>query len=686
MNLSAFFRIFSVLSMLSTSGIIEAQREISIARLIQAPTIDGLHETAIWDGFEFADSLVQMQPRPGQAATEESKIYIGQTTDRIYISAILYYSDKLVASIQNRDELSESDDCMILLFDSYNDRRTGYGFWINPLGTQADFRINDDGRSMDVNWDTEWESAVGIEEDRWVIEISIPFASIRYDADKTEWGFNVGRLIRSNFEKDYWSGLLSEDFRISQGGILRDIQPPEKNVSLTIFPYAALQAENSEESNDEIRVGPSMGGDMKLQLNSSFRIDGTINPDFATVESDQEQLNLTRYELSYPEKRLFFQEGNEMYDTRIRTFYSRRIEDILYGAKVNGKAGKYNINALNVRTIQGMEDDEPPSFFSTVRMKRDFLESSSLGFTAVDRRGDSMLVTTFSGDYMLNLGQNWKLTGQLVASLPGDFGSHSAWFVRFAHESNIHHLHFRYTELGENFMDALNKTGFITDDNRREMDADFSYRFWINNPFLRYIFLSSKNNIFWSRTNGELRSWYTTQGFIIFLENKFSFEYDYNNEYKLFDESYYNHQHILGIGYNTEEWSQISMDYSFGRNFNRDFNRLKGRLALKLSDKIAVSYTADYIHLSPDTSNSSTLINVLNCQYNLTKDLWIELFGQSRSNIDKYYIYGKLGWRFKPPFGAVYLIYSHDQDILPDGIHDTDALFVKLTLPLGIIK
>lgn len=162
--------------------------------------------------------------------------------------------------------------------------------------------------------------------------------------------------------------------------------------------------------------------------------------------------------MSYPEKRLFFQEGNEMYDTRIKTFYSRRIQDIFYGAKLNGKAGKYNFNAMNVRTMQTDSDGEPPSFFSTARVKRDFLESSSLGFSAVDKRNDSSFVTTFSGDYMLNLGKKWKLTGQLVSSLPGDFASHSAWFVRFAHESNMHHVHFRYTESGENFKENVNQT------------------------------------------------------------------------------------------------------------------------------------------------------------------------------------------------------------------------------------
>jgi len=176
-------------------------------------------------------------------------------------------------------------------------------------------------------------------------------------------------------------------------------------------------------------------------MSSNVSLNATINPDFATVEADQQQLNLTRYELSYPEKRLFFQEGNEMYDTRIKTFYSRRIQDILYGAKLNGKAGKYNFNMQNVRSMQISEDDEPPAFYSTARVKRDFLESSSIGFTAVDKRNDSSYVTSLSGDYILNIGQTWKFTGQIVASLPGDFLSHSAWRAAFIDSQEIFNDH-----------------------------------------------------------------------------------------------------------------------------------------------------------------------------------------------------------------------------------------------------
>jgi hypothetical protein len=376
-----------------------------------------------------------------------------------------------------------------------------------------------------------------------------------------------------------------------------------------------------------------------------------------------------------------------MYGTRINTFYSRRIEDILYGAKLNGKAGKYNFNALNVRTLQMDDEDEAPSFFSTARVKRDFLESSTLGFTAVDKRNDSAYITSFSGDYVLNLGETWKLTGQFVASVPGDLLSHSAWFVRFAKENNFYHMHVRYTELGEHFRENVNQTGYVVDDDRREVDSDLSYRWWIQDKVFRYIEVGTRNNVFWARTTGVLRSWNIKESLVIYLQNRFSFTYLYNNEYKLFEKDYYNHRHTFSLGYNTAEWSHAFAEFSTGHNFDRDFQwySLGGRM--KITEKMALEYGGSLIKFTPDEDHSSTLLNVLTLNYNFTNDLWIKLFAQNSTASSKVYFYGLAGWRFKPPFGAIYLIYSHDQEAeLLGELARADAVFLKFTLPISIIR
>ena len=449
-------------------------------------------------------------------------------------------------------------------------------------------------------------------------------------------------------------------------------------MKLSVFPYISVFKTTGEKWNADA------GGDINWQITSNVSLNSTINPDFATVEADEQRINLTRYELSYPEKRLFFQEGNEMYNTRIKTFYSRRIQDIDFGNRLTGKVGKTQFNILNVKSPE-MSDDEPATFFTTARAKVDFLKSSSMGFTFVDKSWDDGFTRSLSVDYVMNLGKLWQLTGQFVGSAPGDFWSHSAWYLRFARENNIYHYHLRYSQTGENFRENVNQTGFVTDDDRREIDSDVTYKWWLKNNTFEYIDFQSMNNIFWSISN-TLRSWYITEMVNFYFKNKFNFEYAYNNEFKLYEKEYYNHKNSFSLGYNTDEWSHALVNYTTGYNYDRNFDLYTGGAQVKLFQNLSLSYTANILKFVPDDDNNSTFINVVTANYNFTKDLWLKLFAQNSTKDESIYFYGLVGWRFKPPFGAVYVIYSHDQYGEEAGMPDTDNFFVKLTYPITILK
>ena len=203
----------------------------------------------------------------------------------------------------------------------------------------------------------------------------------------------------------------------------------------------------------------------------------------------------------------------------------------------------------------------------------------------------------------------------------------------------------------------------------------------------QYIEVESRNNAFWARTNGVLRSYNFTQAVEFYLQNRFSLEYSHNNEFKLFDKEYYNYRNSITLGYNTAEWSFARVQYTSGYNFDRDFRRLSFGGQVKLTEKLAASYNGDLIEFVPDYENQSTFINVLSLNYNFTKDLWIKVFAQNSTSSSKVYFYGMTGWRFRPPFGALYLIYSHDQEAeLMGEMAYADAIFLKLTLPITIIR
>lgn len=675
---ATFYFIYTILFLFLVAPDLSAQKTFQALQLKTALQIDGIFEKEVWSGADSATAFIQMEPKPGDPATEPTSAWFGYDDKNVYAVFKCYQLTPFVAKNQSRDALSKNDDEVGLVIDTYNDNRTGYGFIINPLGTQIDFKINDDGNNIDLNWDTEWKCAVAEFKGGWCVEIMIPFTSLKFKKGLDTWGVNFGRIIRSNLETSYWTGPLSNDFRISQGGKVTGLNTMGRRMQLTVFPYMSVFKTTKE------KIKAAGGGDVKWQISPNVSLNGTVNPDFSTVEADQVQINLTRYELSYPEKRLFFQEGNEMYNTRFRTFYSRRIQDIDFGERLNGKIGGYQFNVVNARTPR-MPEDSAQYFFTAASIKRDILKSSSLGLIMVDKSGNDSYTRSLSLDYTLNLGKTWYLTGQFVGSAPGDFWSHSAWFMRFAKENNIYHYHIRYNNVGSNFRENVNQTGFITDDNRREVDFAGSYKFWIKNKVFEYINVGSNNNIFWSQA-GVLRGWNADNSVDVYFSNRISAGYNYNNEYKLYEKGFYNHRHEFTLGYNTEEWSHVQTGFSTGRNFDRDFYLYSGGFRVKPIKNLSLEYSTSFLRFVPDPDSSSTFINVLTANYNFTNDLWIKVFAQNSTSNERIYIYGLFGWRFKPPFGALYLIYSHDSYVLAESPVRLDSFFLKLTLPIAIVK
>jgi len=638
-----------------------------------------------------ATNFTQLEPKKGAASVENTSVFVGYDSLHVYVFFKCYQKDPVSAKRNSRDVISNNEDGIAVTLDTYNDHRSSFGFILNPLGAQTDFRVDDDGKILDTNWDAEWKSAAKITDWGWCAEMAIPFRSIKFDRKITDWGINFARVILSNSETSYWSGDMTNDFIISQGGLLTGIVTPRNNQKLIVFPYTTLQYNRN-------KLDAKFGGDLKWQVNSNLSVNATINPDFATVEADEEQVNLTRYEITYPEKRLFFQEGNSMFDTRLKTFYSRRVKDIDIGVKMNGKVGPYQVNLISAHSVANSETSESSALFSAARVKRDFLKSSFAGITIVDKLWDGLSTHSFSADYSLNLGETWKLSGQFVGigststfakpetPAQSNFFQQSAWYLRFARENNVYHYHIRYSDTGENFKSLMNQTGYINDDDRREIDSDLSYRWWLRSAIFKYVYGLTKNNIFWSH-QGILRSWNRSDFLKVMFANKFNIEYQYDNEFKLFEKEYYNYRHNIIAGYNTDEWSSIEIMYTTGQNFDNHLEMFTLDARTKFSKKLSLEYSGKYLHYNPDPQNVSTFLNVLTLNYYYTNNLWMKVFAQNSTANDKIYLYGMLGWRFKPPFGALYLIYSHDEYMLPvNNVNKiSNNLFLKFTFPITIM-
>jgi len=676
-----------LLFLILAKGLLGSDKEINAGQTTTEIKIDGVIEQIEWSVADSGVNFIQLEPDKGKDATENTVVFVSHDDQNFYVAFKCYVNriETIVSSVQVRDNLTKSDDAVWIILDTHLDKRSGYVFTVNPLGTQTDLRIADDGRSKDLNWDTRWQAAAKVQQWGWSVEIAIPFSDISYDDNLSEWGINFGRVIRHNSETCYWSGEMNSDYRISQGGILTGLLLPPKLKTFTITPYSTVRFEKSNIPNQEDKWRNEYGADLGYHITSSLVMNLTINPDFATVEGDQEQINLTRWEISFPEKRLFFLEGNELYGTRIRTFYSRRIWDIDFGGKLVGKIGDYTISAIGVRSSEDTLLNQPQAVFSTLRIKRDILNSSTIGITYAGKEWRGGQRRSLSADYVLNLGNSWKLTGQFVTSTPGEFWKSSAYFVRFARESNIYHYHIRYSDTGKNFQDNVNHTGFIRDDNMREIDSDISYRWWFNSGLFKYILLETRNNRFWNH-EGTLRSWYITEYARAYFNNSFSIDFSYNNEFKLYEKKYYNYKYEIEFGYNTDEWSSARVGYTWGKNYDSEIIWIKPHVRLRILESLAISYELNYLQFKPDTFGKSTKINIFIADYNFTRDLWVRFLAQNNTGEDRIYIYGLFGWRFQPPFGAIYFIYTSDEisPISSAFAQRNQIVFLKLSYQLGI--
>jgi hypothetical protein len=667
---------------------VSGQRNIEVFPVKTLPAIDGKYDDV--DSLLKSYYFIQLEPVNGDTSISNTRIIVMQDEKAIYFGIACYQNVPVTGKIQVRDRFAQSDDGIFIILGTFNDNRNAYCFALNPLGTQTDSRIMDDGRTIDYNWDTEWSSSAQIYDWGWFAEMVIPFNSIKFNKKQTDWQINFRRMVREESEISYWANSVTDEYKISSSGKLLNLNPKATKNTILLVPYGMGKVTTTNANWDKYIFENQIGGDINWQINSNLTSNITVNPDFATVEADEDVIDLTKYEVQYPEKRVFFQEGNEMYQTRLKTFYSRRVGDISAGIKLTGKAGRTNINLINAFDKNAIDSSGAKPMYTAFRVKRDILKSSSLGFTATNKLIGDRMISTFSPDYVLNLGSLWKLTGQYVAAIDDWNVLRNTGYARFAAENNFFHWHIRYSYLqGDGLKDIFNETGYLNDDNRNEFDSDLSYKWWIKESVFKYINFSTANNIYWNDDFSKFMSWNINETVQFYFTNKFNLDFRYNNEYRHItseNTDYYNFYYSATLGYNTEAYNRATLMVRKGRSFDSDYYSIESGLQLKVFNKLAVEFKPRYIQFSPETKDFKTaFINSISTTYNFTNNLWIKFILQTNSSNDKIYVYGLTGWRFKPPFGYLYFIVNHTEYMDSQGVFQNKYIgFLKLTYPITI--
>lgn len=623
-------------------------------RIDVAIAVDGALNESIWQEAPEATDFIQFQPERGFPASEQTLVRILYDDTNMYFGFICYDADpsRIAANLTKRDSDLQSDDSVFVALDTFLDRHSCYLFATNLRGTQFDGRITDNGRTTDGTWDTVWRASAQKTDFGWTAEIAIPFKSIKYEPGENKtWGMSFGRMLPRKLEYSFWTGPLESFTRVSQFGELQGLNLEKPAKRAQIIPYVISQTEVNKGSEVDA------GLDARYAFNPQVSGNLTINPDFATVEADQETINLTRFETYLPEKRNFFLEGAEIYQQRIRLFYSRRIQDIYGGAKVYGKSGAYEFQAMTVQAKPNENLDENSANFTIFRTKRTVMRGSNVGFLVANKLIDGKNKGTVGFDTALYFTDKFRFTGQLAASYGDYSGSNLAFFLRPSYDSATFHIHLRYTQLGQYFADNANEVGFIRDDNRRELDSSVKKTWWMSRTMFESIAYDSNYNIYWG-LDGTLRSWKIDQEMEFELRNKFKLEFAHHEEYKLFEKDFRNRMTEFELGYNTREWQHVSVNYSFGHNFDQDFHLVQGNMNYQIVKTLSLSYGLERLIYTPDPEGESTWIHVIRATNYFSPDLFLKLFYQVNSAIDKHNVQVLFVYRFQPPFGTFQLAYQ----------------------------
>ncbi len=394
----------------------------------QAPHLDGVTDDPCWAQAEAIDGLSQFQPTYGDPSSERTEIRVLYDRSHLYIAFDCYVqdADDIEAATTQRDGFFFADDNVGVYLDTFCDRRNCYAFFTNPLGTQRDLRVVNEGlgRSQgfggDTSWDCTWEVAVARLNDRWSAEMAIPFAELRYDPNGDLWGVNFWRSIQVREEEATWSEVGSRRNNVSSFGVLAGLEVSrlDRGHRLSLIPYSTMSP--NQTTGQDFQLDPKIGVDLRYPL-TGLTIDVTANPDFAQIEADPAEVNLTDLERRLPEKRPFFLEGGDLYQTPIEIFYTRRVEDLDFGAKVAGRVGGQDIAFVSAQASPFDDEkfaEEGDSNFSALRYQREFGPRLGVGALAVNKYSPRLERANGAGgvDFTLRLPGETNVIGQYAGS------------------------------------------------------------------------------------------------------------------------------------------------------------------------------------------------------------------------------------------------------------------------------
>ncbi len=570
---------------------------VRATRVVEPVVVDGSLDEAPYREVQSISGFLQQEPREGEEATEPTEVWLLFDDDNLYVSARCWDShpERMIGNEMRRDHQSLSrNENFGVMFDTFHDRRNSFMFHVNLLGGLTDALAVDE-RNVNKDWNTVWNAKTGRFDKGWVVEIAIPFKSLRFRSGREQvWGVNFRRIVQWKNEVSYLTRVpASYDLRglvkASSAATLVGIETaPARNLEVKPYAISTLRTDRNLEPVVANDLGAEAGVDVKYGITRSLVADVTVNTDFAQVEDDEIQVNLTRFDVQYPEKREFFLEGQGNFafgnagfggdfndqggpNNAPILFFSRRIGisdagvvPIRAGARVTGKIGPYTLGVLNIETEEFEPAGLDPTGFSVLRIKRDVFRKSQVGALFTHR---SESVVSAGSNQVYGVDGSFGLSDSLVVGgyyagsrTDGLDGENESYRGIFDYNSDLYGTRISHTLVDLNFNPEI---GFLRREDFRESLAKlrFSRRpkesGWIRKvslePGIEYV----------TDPAGRLESRQAQMTFRMELENGDQWSADYESNYELLTEPFEVYpDFVIPVG--GYDFQNVRMSYQLG--------------------------------------------------------------------------------------------------------------------------
>lgn len=694
---------------------LDADGRVSVraTRLTSEFDLDGRLDESIYQQLKPLTDFTQQIPEEGELGSERTEAWVFFDDDNIYIGARNHESvppSEWVANEMRRDviQLRQNDSFSVML-DTFFDRRNGAAFLVTPIGGFSDFAISNEGQRVNSDWNVVWDSRTARYDGGWTVEMRIPFKSLRFRPGRDQtWGIQLRRIIRRRNEASYLTPLpisaargnsvIAGLWRISEAATLTDLQVPGQSLNAEVKPYGIGRMTTDRTVTPEVGkdFNQDLGFDVKYGITSNLTADFTYNTDFAQVEVDEQQVNLTRFSLFFPEKREFFLEGRGNFDFALGArgsagdgtvsaptmFFSRRIGlqqgkvvPILAGSRITGKVGAFDVGALNIQTDAGDLSGVESTNFTVLRLKRDVLRRSTVGAIFTNRSvsltgsGTNQL---YGADAALAFGDDVNLLGYLAKSQTTGLNSHDLSYMgRFGYTGDRYGLQAGYLVVEDNFNPEV---GFLRRDDFDQAtgSARFSPRpqsiSWI-----RRFNLNASTDWLWSKRGGELETRQHRAQFATELENSDQISFSVSNE---FEQLYYTFpiSQDVDLRAGNYDFTSFRTSYSFGQqrpvsgtlslrtgefwsgnNTSLGFNR--GRIEMTPQLSFEPSYSVNWVTM-PE-GDFTTHLGRVRFTYTFTPRMYLSGLGQYNSSLNTFSTNLRFRWEWSPG-SEVFLVYTED--------------------------